>query len=289
MTGFARIQGGDDVLVWLWEARSVNGKVLDVRCRLPHGFDRLEQAARDGAAKVIARGNVTLSLTINRKDQTGALVINEQAFVRVAALAREFQELEGIAPPTLDGLLRLPGVIETGTQASDDLDDERHAAITADLQSLLKALAQQRTGEGARLLEIIGTLIAEIADLVAQATDSAGAQPEAIRDRLIAQIADLTKGKSPVTQERLAQEVTLLVTRADVREEIDRLNTHIAAVRELLASGAVPGRRLGFLCQELLRETNTLCSKSSDKGLTAIGLDLKVAIDRLREQALNVE
>tara|TARA_B100000676_G_scaffold312235_1_gene385458 strand:+ start:7900 stop:8769 length:870 start_codon:yes stop_codon:yes gene_type:complete len=289
MTGFARVEGGDDSLTWIWEARSVNGKGLDIRCRLPHGLDQLEPVVRETAGKHMGRGNVQFSLNLGRGESEQGLTINQAAFVRVAALARELQELDGINPPSLDGLLRLPGVLETGSQGMDDLSEENLAAIRADTEALCSALAAARAEEGARLLGLLNTLVTEITGHVEAASQSAGAQPALIRERLETQIAELTQGKVPVTEEKLAQEITLLATRADVREEIDRLRTHIAAVRDLLSGGDAPGRRLGFLCQELLREANTLCSKSSDTGLTAIGLDLKVAIDRLREQALNVE
>ncbi|MBT6205675.1 MAG: YicC family protein [Alphaproteobacteria bacterium] len=289
MTGFARVEGGDEALSWVWEARSVNGKGLDIRTRLPQGFDTLEQAAREAADKVMARGNVTVSLNLTHNTETQGLAINEAAFVRVAALARELKDMEGIDPPTLDGLLRLPGVLDSSGQNSNEVDEDKQVEIRSGLNAVLQQLAEQRAGEGARLLVLLTSLLDEIAAGSQSAAATAGAHPGLIRERLIAQINELTQGQHPVTEERLAQEVTMLATKADVREEIDRLNIHIAAVRDLLGGDAAPGRRLGFLCQELLREANTLCSKSSDKDLTAIGLDLKVAIDRLREQALNVE
>ncbi len=288
MTGFARIEGAAEGLSWIWEARSVNGKGLDIRSRLPHGLDLLEQAAREAADRHMARGNVTASLSINR-EATQSLVINREAFDQIVAMARELGDQEGVAPPSLDGLLRLPGVMETATQSNEPLDEETITALRAGLEDLMAALGANRAVEGGRLLAVMNQLLEEITGLVSAAEESAGAQPDHIRERLLAQIADMTQGQHPVTEERLAQEVTILATRADVREEIDRLKTHLEALRDLLGDEAAPGRRLGFLCQELLREANTLCSKSSETGLTAIGLDLKVAIDRLREQALNVE
>jgi uncharacterized protein (TIGR00255 family) len=288
MTGFARIEGAAEGLSWIWEARSVNGKGLDIRSRLPHGLDLLEQAAREAADRHMARGNVTASLSINR-EATQSLVINREAFDQIVAMARELGDQEGVAPPSLDGLLRLPGVMETATQSNEPLDEETITALRAGLEDLMAALGANRAVEGGRLLAVMNQLLEEITGLVSAAAESAGAQPDHIRERLLAQIDDMTQGQHPVSEERLAQEVTILATRADVREEIDRLKTHLEALRDLLADEAAPGRRLGFLCQELLREANTLCSKSSESGLTAIGLDLKVAIDRLREQALNVE
>lgn len=288
MTGFARVEGATEGLSWIWEARSVNGKGLDIRSRLPNGLDLLEQAAREAADRHMARGNVTVSLSISR-DSAQSLSINREAFDQIVAMARELGDQDGVAPPSLDGLLRLPGVMETTTQNNEPLDEETIALLRAGLEDLMAALGANRAVEGGRLLAVMNQLLEEITSLVAGAADSAGAQPDHIRERLLAQIADMTQGQRPVTEERLAQEVTILATRADVREEIDRLKTHLEALRDLLGNEAAPGRRLGFLCQELLREANTLCSKSSETGLTAIGLDLKVAIDRLREQALNVE
>ena len=288
MTGFARVEGTTEILSWIWEARSVNGKGLDIRSRLPHGLDLLEQAGREAADRHMARGNVTASLNINR-EATQSLAINREAFDQIVAMARELGDQEGVAPPSLDDLLRLPGVMETVTQSNEPLDEETIAVLRAGLEDLMAALGANRAVEGGRLLAVMNQLLEEITGLVSAAAESAGAQPDHIRERLLAQIADMTQGQHPVSEERLAQEVTILATRADVREEIDRLKTHLEALRDLLGNEAAPGRRLGFLCQELLREANTLCSKSSETGLTAIGLDLKVAIDRLREQALNVE
>lgn len=288
MTGFARAEGGDEAFAWIWEGRSVNGKGLDLRCRLPQGYDELEALAREAAAARMARGNLSLSLTIRRDAGHAPFVINQEAFAAAAVLAREYGDLPGIAPASLDGLLRLPGVLES-SGAVEGPDEARRAALAASLTAMLDELTAQRAAEGARIGAVLDGLLDEIAALVARAALSDGAQAVAIRDRLLRQIAELTQGNHPVSEEKIAQEVAMLATRADVREEIDRLKTHIAATRDLLAGKEPPGRRLGFLSQELLREANTLCSKSSDQALTAIGLDLKVAIDRLREQALNVE
>ena len=289
MTGFARVDGSHEGLAWTVEARSVNGKGLDLRCRLPQGFDALEPVAREAAAARLARGNVSLTLSVKSDAARAALRVNEEAFAAVTQIVRTMAGQEGIAPPSLDGLLRLPGVLESASGEAEALDEARLAALSSSLALAFEALAADRAAEGTRLVEVLSRLLDEIATLVDRAVVCDGAQPVAIRDRLMRQIADLTEGKSPVSEERLAQEVTLLVTRADVREEIDRLKGHIAATRELLGAEGAPGRRLGFLAQELLREANTLCSKSSEQQLTSVGLDLKVAIDRLREQALNLE
>ena len=289
MTGFARVDGSDEGLTWTLEARSVNGKGLDLRCRLPQGFDALEPVARETAAARMVRGNINLTLTVRSDAARAALRVNPESFEAVIGIVRSMTEQRGIAPPTLDGLLRLPGVLDSGPVEAEALDEARLARLSQSLAAVFDALAADRAAEGARLVEVLARLLDEIEALVVRARVCDGAQPAAIRDRLMRQVAELTEGRTPVSEDRLAQEVVLLVTRADVREEIDRLVTHIAATRELLASEGAPGRRLGFLSQELLREANTLCSKSSEPQLTGVGLDLKVAIDRLREQALNLE
>mgnify|MGYP002628039787 FL=1 len=289
MTGFARVDGAHEGLAWTFEARSVNGKGLDLRCRLPQGYDALEPVAREAAAARMARGNINLTLSLKSDASRSVLRVNEEAFAAVTAIVQSMNEQRGIAPPTLDGLLRLPGVLETGAAEAELPDEARLAQLSASLAAAFDALAADRAAEGGRLVAVLTHLLDEIEELVGRAAVCDGAQPTVIRDRLMRQIAELTEGRTPVSEERLAQEVTLLITRADVREEIDRLKGHIAATRELLSSQGAPGRRLGFLAQELLREANTLCSKSSEQELTSVGLDLKVAIDRLREQALNLE
>lgn len=289
MTGFARIDGSAEGFAWTFEARSVNGKGLELRCRLPQGYDALEPLAREAAAGRLARGNINLTLTVKSDAARAVLRVNEEAFATVTAIVESLSQQRGFAQPTLDGLLRLPGVLESGPAEAEGLDEARLALLSASLATVLDGLAADRAAEGARLVEVLGRLLDEIEGLVQRAEVCDGAQPGIIRERLMRQIDELTEGRNPVSEERLAQEVTLLITRADVREEIDRLKGHIAATRELLAAAGAPGRRLGFLSQELLREANTLCSKSSEQQLTSVGLDLKVAIDRLREQALNLE
>jgi len=289
MTGFARVDGSAEGLAWTFEARSVNGKGLELRCRLPQGYDALEPVAREAAAGRMTRGNINLVLTVRSDAARAVLRVNEEAFATVTAIVESLSQQRGFAQPTLDGLLRLPGVLESGPAQDEALDEARLALLSASLASVLDGLAADRAAEGARLVEVLGRLLDEIEGLVQRAEVCDGAQPAIIRERLMRQIAELTVGRPPDSEQRLAQEVTLLITRADVREEIDRLKTHIAATRELLAAGGAPGRRLGFLSQELLREANTLCSKSSEQQLTSVGLDLKVAVDRLREQALNLE
>lgn len=289
MTGFAHAEGSDGIVSWVWEARSVNGKGLDIRCRLPSGHDELEAKAREAAGSLMRRGNVSLSLMVDKSLTPPLLKINRAALDAVLDVTRELAAAESLAPATVDGLLRLPGVLETDTTEDPESRQARLDAMGESLKSLLDLLVNARCAEASRLKAVLDGLLDDIEDGVVRASDHEAAQPKAIRDRLHEQVRDLLDADIPLPEERLAQEIALMTTKADIREELDRLRSHVTAFRDLLASGDAPGRQLGFLCQELLREANTLCSKSSDTDLTAIGLDLKVAIDRLREQVLNVE
>jgi uncharacterized protein (TIGR00255 family) len=289
MTGFARAEGSDGTIAWTWEARSVNGKGLDLRCRLPAGYDELDGRAREAASSRFRRGNVSLTLSLDRPSGAAPLRVNRDALDAVLSVARELAAAESLALPTVDGLLRLPGVLETDVEEDDETRQARLEAIAATLAATLDMLAETRAREGAQLQAILEGLLDDIATGVEKAQAHEAAQPAAIRDRLREQIAELLGGDTAMPEERLAQEIAMMTVKADIREELDRLRTHLEAFRDLLAKGEAPGRQLGFLCQELLREANTLCSKSSNAELTAIGLDMKVAIDRLREQVLNVE
>jgi uncharacterized protein (TIGR00255 family) len=289
MTGFARAEGSDGTQAWTWEARSVNGKGLDVRCRLPAGYDELDARARETAGSRFRRGNVSLTLSLDKSQGVSPLKVNREALAAVLDVARELSVSENLAPPSVDGLLRLPGVLETDTSEEPDTREARVIAMGQTLDTLLDMLAETRGREGRQLQAILEGQLDDITDGIVGAENHEASQPQAIRDRLREQVGALLDADTPLPEERLAQEIAMLTVKADIREELDRLRTHVGAFRDLLAKGDAPGRQLGFLCQELLREANTLCSKSSDTGLTAIGLDLKVAIDRLREQVLNVE
>lgn len=289
MTGFAHAEGNDETVSWVWEARSVNGKGLDVRCRLPSGHDELEAKAREAVGSLMRRGNVSLALTVDKSLTPPVLKINRSALDAVLNVTRELAAAESLSPASVDGLLRLPGVLETDTSEDAESRQARLDAMGESLESLLGQLVEARCAEASRLKTVLDGLLDDIERGVARARDHEATQPTAIRDRLREQVRELLDADIPLPEERLAQEIALLTTKADIREELDRLDSHVTAFRDLLTEGDAPGRQLGFLCQELLREANTLCSKSSDTDLTAIGLDLKVAIDRLREQVLNVE
>jgi uncharacterized protein (TIGR00255 family) len=290
MTGFARAEGHADGLTWVWEVKSVNGKALDVRFRLPPGLDALELPLRTSLAQRLKRGALTASLSVTRPPSAAGIKINREALTAILSIAREIADDYETAPPRLDGLLAIRGVIET----SDDIEDEsarqkRQAALLADWEKLLGQLVEGRLAEGGRLETVLAARLAEISGLVADAEKSAATQPAALRARLKEQVASLLEASPALPEERLAQEAALIAAKADVREELDRLTAHVAAARELLAEGGAIGRRFDFLCQEFNREANTLCSKSTDMGLTRTGLALKAAIEQLREQVQNIE
>ena len=294
MTGYARAQGSDDRRHWAWEARSVNGRNLEVRCRVPQGFDRLENVARTAAAAHLKRGNVALSLTVASQRQTKPLRINRALLAELGGLVEEVRKSTGAAAPAADGLLRVRGVIEEEDDGEEN-EEEIAAfdkALTATLTEALKSLARARAAEGQALAPVIAGHVDEIAGLCTRAAERAQAQIGVVRGRFEGQLAELLGRAPTLSEERFAQEVALLVGKADVREELDRLAAHIAQARGLLAEARPDnpvGRKFDFLCQEFNREANTLCSKSADIELTRIGIDLKGTIERMREQVQNVE
>ena len=294
MTGYARAQGSDERRRWVWEARSVNGRNLEIRCRVPQGFDRLENPARAAIGNRMKRGNVSLTLTVASELQSKPLRINRALLSELAVLVEEVRKGTGAAAPTADGLLRVRGVIEEedGAEESEEALAALDRALSGTLDEVLKALAAARAAEGRALAVVIDRHVGEIEELCKRAADRAAAQIGTVRARFESQLAELLERAPPLSEERFAQEVALLVGKADVREELDRLAAHIAQARTLLADARPDnpvGRKFDFLCQEFNREANTLCSKSADIELTRIGIDLKGAIERLREKVQNVE
>ena len=291
MTGFARAQGHDEGCTWAWEIKSVNGKGLEVRCRLPQGFDNLERAAREEAAERFHRGNLQMILSLERSEAESRYRVNRDVLDQIISLFPDVRErLPDAEAPRLEGLLALRGVIEMVKQ--EDTPDAREALegkVLAGLDDALGQLATRRGEEGVRLAAVIGGHLDAIEDFYQQAETLAAAQPDAIKARLREQVAALLEASPALPEDRLAQEAALLMTRADVREELDRLQAHLEAARDLLAADGPAGRGLAFLCQEFIRETNTLCSKSTDVELTGVGLGLKSVIAQLREQVQNVE
>lgn len=290
MTGFADARGGFDTLRWRWEVRSVNGRSLDLRLRLPPGIDSIEPAARILAGERFRRGNIQATLTTEPQESARGLKVDPAALAQAVRIAREVAAETGLAPARVDGLLALKGIIVQEDDFGGDAPTRaaRDAALLESLSLAFDALAQARRSEGIRLADVLLRTADEIGCLTEDATQVAAAQPAAIRERLSVQLKDLLEQSAP-GDERIAQEIALLAARADVREEIDRLRAHVQEARRLLASGEPVGRKLDFLSQELNREANTLCSKSADIALTRIGLALKAAIDQFREQAQNVE
>jgi uncharacterized protein (TIGR00255 family) len=290
MTGFARADGSAAGTRWTWEIRSVNGKGLDIRLRLPAGFERLDPPARERCVGQLTRGNIQSTLTIVSDAAANRIRINEEALAEVLAVMQKIGGRIDVQPPTLDGILSIRGIVEP---AENDPDEATRAALDEEiLKSLDRTLADliaMRAREGQAIGTVLGTRLAEIARLVRAAEASPARTPEAIRARLAEQVAALLDAAPALDPDRLHQEAVLLATKADIREEIDRLDAHVAAAREILAEGGPVGRRLDFLAQEFGRETNTLCAKANDRTLTAIGLDLKAVVDQLREQIQNLE
>jgi uncharacterized protein (TIGR00255 family) len=291
MTGFARVEGHDGALSWVWEVKSVNGKSLDLRFRLPGGFEALELPLRASVNQKLRRGSVTANLAVTKAAGTAGLRINREALDAILALARSLgDEFKTLAPPRIDGLLALKGVLESAEESPDEATRERQfGLLAASFARALERLAAMRAEEGARLEGVLKERLDEIAMLVRQAEAAAAAQPEAIKARLESLVKALIETVPALPEERLAHEAALLVAKADIREELDRLRAHLGAARGLLGEGEAIGRRFDFLCQEFNREANTLCSKSGDLELTRLGLALKAAIEQLREQVQNIE
>jgi uncharacterized protein (TIGR00255 family) len=291
MTGFARSQGEAGATSWVWELRSVNGRGLDIKLRLPAGLDALEPGLRDAAAKILRRGNVSGTLTIRREAAAG-LTADPVALARVKDLAIALaDDIPGALPPRAELLLALPGVMR-GLSAQDEPEEmqaELRTGVQAGFAEALTGLAAARAAEGARLGQIVTALLDEILSLHGEAAGAAATQPALHKARLMAQLAELLAASPPLPEDKIAQEVALLATRSDVREELDRLAAHLSSARDLLAEATAVGRKLDFLMQEFNREVNTLCSKSSSLPLTGLGLKLKAAVEQLREQVQNIE
>lgn len=293
MTGYARAEGRDAQVAWVWEAKSVNGRGLELRLRLPPGHDALEPVAREGAARRLKRGNIQLSLTVTRTVETPAMRVNSEMLGQLLRLVGELGPAHpAIAAPRWDGLLSVKGVLEPMEAEEPDAEAVRKAreiAMAATLDEALDQLVAMRLSEGGRLKAVLRSQMDEIETLSTRAGACACLRPDALKERLRQQVAAMLDAVPALPEERLAQEVALIAVKADVREELDRLGAHVAAAREMIAAGGVVGRKLDFLSQEFNREANTLCSKASDVELTRIGLDLKAVIDQLREQVQNIE
>src|SRR5262245_52397936 len=290
MTGFARGDGMHGGTSWNWEARSVNGRTLDLRFRLPTGFEALEIRARGLAQEKLARGNCTVNLWVRRETGRAEIRLNETALRQAKVVAERAKDVTGLKHARLDTLLGMRGVVETAeAEESEEALAALHLAMIASLAGTLDELVRARGSEGERLQAVIEKQLATIARLIEIAAAAAAQQPAAIAARLAEQVARLTEAGATLDPERLHQEALLLAAKADVQEELDRLRAHVAAANELIASGQPAGRKFDFLAQEFNREANTICSKAADIETTRTGLELKTVIDQLREQVQNIE
>jgi uncharacterized protein (TIGR00255 family) len=290
MTGFARADGVHGDTSWHWEARSVNGRNLDLRLRLPSGFEALEIKARALAQEKLARGNCTINLWVKRAGGQLEIRLNEAALRQAQAVAELAQDMTGLKRARLDTLLGMRGVVEAVEgEESEEAQAALHHALLASLAAALDALVRARADEGERLQTVIEKQLATIATLVECTTNAAARQPQAIAARLGEQIARLAEPGSSLDPDRLHQEALLLAAKADIQEELDRLRAHVAAAEELTRSDQPVGRKFEFLAQEFNREANTLCSKAADIEISRTGLELKTVIDQLREQVQNIE
>jgi uncharacterized protein (TIGR00255 family) len=290
MTGFARVEDRDGEFRDVWEIRSVNGRNLDIRCRLPPGLEALDPVVRAAVPRYCRRGSLSVTLVVDRSAVQHSIRINRPLLDQLLALAAELQGRSAADSPRLDGLLAVRGVIEVAEPEQDPARMEaRNQRLAQELDHALDQLRLMRLAEGARLVALLEEQLAAIEALCRQAAAGAATQPAALMARLKKQLATLLDGTTEIAEERLAQEVALLVVNGDIREELDRLAAHVQAARQLLAEGGAVGRKLDFLCQEFNREANTLCSKAADIELTRCGLALKSAVEQLREQVQNIE
>ncbi|MEZ5849250.1 MAG: YicC/YloC family endoribonuclease [Hyphomicrobiaceae bacterium] len=290
MTGFARSDGTGDGARWHWEVRSVNGRGLDIRLRVPSGYDGIEPKVRDAVAKRVTRGNVSLTLTLQREVEGAELKVNEAALASVLAAIARVEAAGAFERPRPEGILALRGVLDVAEASETEADiAARSSAMLADLDKALDALVAARREEGARLAGLLADQVARVEALVAAVEANPARKEEAIRARLAEQVRRLLDAASNLDEGRLHQEAALLATRSDIAEELARLTAHVAAARSLFASGEPVGRKLDFLAQEFNREANTLCSKAVDVEITRSGLELKAVIDQFREQVQNIE
>ncbi|MEX2642237.1 MAG: YicC/YloC family endoribonuclease [Acetobacterales bacterium] len=290
MTGFSRVDGHDDSVSWVWEVKSVNNRGLDIRCRIPQGYEAIEQPARESVGSRFRRGSIYVNLSVQHGDSTPRMRLNEDLLTQIPELLGTLRARVGGEPPRLDGLLSLRGLLEPeADEPTEEVLSSRRRAMLSDLDEALAALESARTAEGGRIEAALRDHLSMVAALASEARGLAATQPDALKKRLYDQVSALLAASAGFDENRLAQEAALLAARADIREELDRLDAHLQQARELLAEAQAIGRRLDFLCQEFNREANTLCSKSTDIALTRVGLALKAAVEQFREQVQNIE
>jgi uncharacterized protein (TIGR00255 family) len=290
MTGFARSHGASGPYSFEWELKSVNAKGIDLRLRLPPGWDELEAHAKKRASEVLSRGTVYATLNVKRANAQSTVKINEDVLASVVQVASQLAGRIDAVAPSIDGLLAIKGVIEVVEPESDEEEDKAaRTAATVAFDAALADLVAMRRREGATLGQILSQRMDEIAVLAKKVEAAPGRKPEAIRARLTEQVATLLETSERFDADRLAQEALLIAARADIREELDRIASHVAQARELIAKGGPIGRRLDFLAQEFHREVNTCCSKSIDIEVTNTGIEMKTVVEQFREQVQNLE
>ena len=290
MTGFARSHGTSGPYAFEWELKSVNAKGFDLRIRLPPGWDELESVTRKRAAEVLSRGTIYANLTVKRANALQLIRVNEDVLASVVKIAGELAGRIDAVAPSIDGLLAIKGVIEVVEPDSDEAEDKAaKAAAAATFEQALNDLTEMRKREGATLGQILSQRMDEIETLMRKAEAAPGRKPEAIRARLAEQIAALLDASDRFDPDRLSQEAVMIAAKADIREELDRIASHISQAREMIGKGGAIGRRLDFLAQEFNREVNTCCSKSNDLELTNTGLEMKNVVEQFREQVQNLE
>jgi uncharacterized protein (TIGR00255 family) len=290
MTGFARSHGASGPYAFEWELKSVNAKGFDLRLRLPPGWDEIEAPAKKRAGELLSRGTVYANLNVKRTNAVAQVRINEDVLAAVVKVAGQIAGRIDAVAPSVDGLLGIKGVIDVVEPESNEEEDKAaKAAAMAAFEQALTNLVEMRRREGAALGQVLIQRMDEIEKLARRAEAAPGRKPEAIRARLAEQIAVLLEASDRFDQDRLTQEALLIATKADIREELDRIASHIAQAREMLGKGGPVGRRLDFLAQEFNREVNTCCSKSNDIELTNTGLEMKNVVEQFREQVQNLE
>ncbi|MGX9393197.1 YicC/YloC family endoribonuclease [Nitrobacteraceae bacterium UC4446_H13] len=290
MTGFARSHGTSGPYTFEWELKSVNAKGFDFRMRLPPGWDDVELTARKRATELLSRGTVYANLNIKRSSAASNIRINEDVLAAVVKIAGQLAARIDAVAPSIDGLLSIKGVIEVAEPEANEAEEQAaRVAVAASFEEALSSLIDMRKREGATLGDILKQRLDQIEQLAGQAEKAPGRQPEAIRARLAEQIAALIEASERFDSDRLNQEALLMATKADIREELDRIASHLSQARSLLGKGGAVGRRLDFLAQEFNREVNTCCSKSNDLELTNTGLEMKNVVEQFREQVQNLE
>lgn len=290
MTGFARSHGASGPYTFEWELKSVNAKGFDLRLRLPAGWDELEAYAKKRAGDVLSRGTIYANLNVKRSGAAATVRINEDVLAAIVKVAGQLAGTIDAVAPSIDGLLGIKGVLEVVEPESDEAEDKaaREAAGAAFDEALANLVAMRRR-EGVALGQILLQRMDEIERLAKKAEAAPGRRPEAIRARLAEQVALLLETADRFDADRLNQEALLMAAKADIREELDRIASHVAQAREMIGKGGPVGRRLDFLAQEFNREVNTCCSKSNDIELTNTGLEMKSVVEQFREQVQNLE